>query len=211
MRMKNLFSTFLLFLAVCTAAAAQNPVTVFAESVKGRCVKAEYTFVYKSGGIPVNGSGSLSFQGSAFCLSGNGLRIICDGSTRWTVDEESKECYIETVESTSPDYEQNPALLLTALDKAFSTPPAAKASNLSGHSTTSVSLTPLKGNTYLKGVTAHFLSDGSLYALVVTLKDGGVTTVTLKNLKKEKPVNLSPAFTLDTSTLDSSYVITDLR
>ena len=209
--MKNIFTTILLFLAVCTGAASQNPVTAFAESVKGRCVKTEYSFVYKNGSIPVTGSGTLSFQGDAFCLKGNGMRIICDGSTRWTIDEESKECYIETVESSSPDYEQNPALLLTALDKAFSISPAATASNLAGRSTTAVALSPLKGNAYLKGVTAHFLSDGSLHALVVTLKDGSITTITLKGLKKEKPVSISPAFTFDPSSLDSSYVVTDLR
>lgn len=201
----------MLSVTVCLAAAARNPVTAFAESVKGKCVKAQYSFVYKNGSIPVSGSGTLVFQDNAFCLSGNGLRIICDGSTRWTVDEESKECYIESVESASPDYEQNPALLLTALDKAFSVPPAATASNLAGRSTSAVSLTPLKGNTYLKAVTVHFLSDGSLHALVVTLRDGSTTTITLKGLKKETPVPLSPTFTLAPSSLDSSYVITDLR
>ena len=209
--MKRFFVATLLLAAVCFASSAQNPVTAFANSVKGRCVKAEYSFVYRNGSIPVNGGGTLVFQGNAFSLNGNGLRIICNGSTRWTLDEESKECYIETVGSTSPDYEQNPALLLTALDKAFSVSPAAKASNLAGRSTTAYALTPLEGNDYLKGVTAHFLSDGSLHALVVTLKDGSTTTITLKSIKKEKPVSVSPAFTLDISSLDSSYVITDLR
>ncbi len=209
--MKRFFAAILLSVTVCLAAAAQNPVTAFAGSVKGKCVKAQYSFVYKNGSIPVSGSGTLIFQDNAFCLSGNGLRIICDGSTRWTVDEESKECYIESVESASSDYEQNPALLLAALDKAFSVPPAAKASNLAGRSTSAVSLTPLKGNTYLKAVTAHFLSDGSLHALVVTLRDGSTATITLKGLKKETPVPLSPTFTLALSSLDSSYLITDLR
>ena len=209
--MRKIFAAILLSLAVCLAASAQNPVKSFAESVKGKCVKTQYSFVYRNGDIPVSGSGTLVFQDNAFCLSGNGLRIICDGSTRWTVDEESKECYIESVESTSPDYEQNPALLLTALDKAFSVSSAARASNLAGRSTTAVALTPREGNTYLKGVTAHFLSDGSLHALVVTLKDGSITTITLKGLKKEKPVSISPAFTLDPSSLDRSYVITDFR
>ena len=209
--MKRFFAAILLSLAVCFTAAAQNPVKSFAESVKDRCVKAEYSFVYRTGNIPVSGSGTLVFQDNAFCLSGNGMRIVCDGSTRWTVDEESKECYIESVDESSPDYEQNPALLLTALDKAFSISPAAKASNLAGRPTTAVALTPLKGNTYLSAVTAHFLSDGSLHALVVTLKDGSTTTITLKNLKKERPVSISPAFTLNPSSLDSSYIVTDLR
>lgn len=209
--MKRILSAVLLLLAVCVSAASQNLVTAFAESVKGKCVKAEYSFVYKNGDIPVSGSGKLCFQDNAFSLSGNGLRIICDGSTRWTVDDEAKECYIETVESGSQDYEQNPALLLTALDRAFTVSSAARASNLSGRSTTAVPLTPLKGNNYLKGVTAHFLSDGSLHALVVTLRDGSTTTVTVRNLKKERPVSISPAFTFNPSSLDSSYVVTDLR
>ena len=133
---------FLLLLSVCLSAAGSNPLTAFVESVKGRCVTTGYGFVYKEGDIPISGSGTLSFQDRAFRLSGNGMRIICDGTTRWTLDEEAKECYIETVDSGSPDYEHNPALMLMALDEAFSAPAAAKPSSLDGRSTSAVSLSP---------------------------------------------------------------------
>ncbi len=202
---------FLLLLSVCLSAAGSNPLTAFVESVKGRCVTTGYGFVYKEGDIPVSGSGTLSFQDRAFRLSGNGMRIICDGTTRWTLDEEAKECYIETVDSGSPDYEQNPALMLMALDEAFSAPAAAKPSSLDGRSTSAVSLSPKADDSRLDRVTVHFLGDGSLYALVIGLRGGATVTVTLRDLKKERPVSSSPAFTLDISSLDSSYVVTDLR
>lgn len=211
MMKKNTFAAFLLLLSACFCAAAGNPVTSFVDSVKGRYVTVGYSFVYRDGDIPVSGSGTLSFQDKAFSLSGNGMRIICDGSTRWTLDEEAKECYIETLDSLSPDYEQNPALMLMALDKAFSAPSAAKSSSLAGRSTSAVSLTPLAEDSRMGRVTAHFLGEGSLYALVIDLKGGATLTLTLKELKKEKPGSISPAFTLDISSLDSSYVVTDLR
>lgn len=45
---------------------------------------------------PLKLSGTLTVQGDCYRASGNGMEIYCDGTTRWTVDPQSKEVYIET-------------------------------------------------------------------------------------------------------------------
>lgn len=45
-------------------------------------------------------SGSLVLQGDCYHAKGNGLEIYSDGHTRWTVDRESKEVYIESSTGT---------------------------------------------------------------------------------------------------------------
>lgn len=48
------------------------------------------------GYAPVELSGSLLLQGNCYRAEGNGVEIYCDGGTRWTVDREEKEVYIES-------------------------------------------------------------------------------------------------------------------
>ena len=45
--------------------------------------------------MPVAQEGSAVIDGNCFCIKGKGLEIWCDGTTRWTVDTEAKEVYIE--------------------------------------------------------------------------------------------------------------------
>lgn len=40
-------------------------------------------------------SGTIILQGNCYFAKGNGMEIYCDGKTRWTVDPEEKEVYIE--------------------------------------------------------------------------------------------------------------------
>ena len=46
-------------------------------------------------GTPVRLSGIILLQGNCYYAEGNGLKLYCNGPTRWTVDEEEKEVYIE--------------------------------------------------------------------------------------------------------------------
>lgn len=46
-------------------------------------------------GTPVRLSGIILLQGNCYYAEGNGLKIYCNGPTRWTVDEEEMEVYIE--------------------------------------------------------------------------------------------------------------------
>ena len=45
--------------------------------------------------IALNFSGDAVVQGECYHFSGNGLEIYCDGESRWTLDTEAKEVYIE--------------------------------------------------------------------------------------------------------------------
>ena len=72
---------------------AQNPDidALRAMIQKGR-VTIDYSFVYEGN---VNYSGRITVQDECFKAVGNGFEIYCDGSSRWTVDPEAKEVYIE--------------------------------------------------------------------------------------------------------------------
>lgn len=47
------------------------------------------------GDMTVTGNGSAVIQDDCYHVDTNGLDIWCDGQTRWTIDKESKEVYIE--------------------------------------------------------------------------------------------------------------------
>ena len=55
-------------------------------------------------------SGNLEVEDNAFRLDALGLRIISDGITRWTLDDEAREAVVETVQKE--DVTANPALLI---------------------------------------------------------------------------------------------------
>ena len=48
--------------------------------------------------ITLTYEGDALVQGECYHLAGNGLEIICDGQTRWTVDAEAREVYIENAD-----------------------------------------------------------------------------------------------------------------
>jgi hypothetical protein len=48
--------------------------------------------------ITLTYEGDALVQGECYHLAGNGLEIICDGVTRWTVDAEAREVYIENAD-----------------------------------------------------------------------------------------------------------------
>ena len=62
---------------------------------EGQRVSLNYSCAV-DGYAPVELSGSLLLQGNCYRAEGNGVEIYCDGSTRWTVDREEKEVYIES-------------------------------------------------------------------------------------------------------------------
>lgn len=47
------------------------------------------------GEVPVKFKGTILLQDDCYCMKGNGLEIYCNGGTRWTLDREAKEAYIE--------------------------------------------------------------------------------------------------------------------
>lgn len=64
-------------------------------------ISLAYNCSISTNGTLVLLSGSLVLQGDCYHAKGNGLEIYSDGHTRWTVDRESKEVYIESSTGTT--------------------------------------------------------------------------------------------------------------
>ena len=78
-----------------TAAAQQPQLTELAAHLQTDRISLRYACTLTQD-TPVKLSGSLLVQGECYRAVGNGMEIYCDGATRWTVDPDSKEVYIET-------------------------------------------------------------------------------------------------------------------
>lgn len=61
--------------------------------------------------VPVKQSGTAVIDGDCYVLRSSGLEVFCDGTTRWTVDRESKEVYVELSGGTR-DFLADPAAYL---------------------------------------------------------------------------------------------------
>lgn len=100
------------FLAACMGSVAQTRIPLL-DKVPGHRVQCRYTYsVSKDGGdFSEVTKGSLEVEDNAFRLDALGLRIISDGNTRWTLDDEAREAVVETVDKE--DVTANPALLIS--------------------------------------------------------------------------------------------------
>ena len=87
--MKRLLTSLLILISVTVSAQ-----TFVKEVEAGKRIELNYSYKMR-GDVPVQGSGKAIIQFPCFKTEGNGLRIISDGKTRWTMDLEAKEVYIE--------------------------------------------------------------------------------------------------------------------
>ncbi len=205
----------LAFLAVSvTSGAKSTALSTFIEKVAASCVSFDYSFSAKSQGTTMKGDGNVKVQGSAFFLVGNGLEIWCDGKTRWTVDRDAEEAVVENVMDYGDELAANPALLVTSVDTFFTEISFGK-SQVGGKT---VDVSTLKPNSEednsmeIVGLKLYFKTGTSLLTGAwVEFADGTVTDLTISNLKYSERTNEKESFRFDEKTLDSSYVITDLR
>lgn len=87
--------TAALGLLCCIPAIAQSPeIDMILEKSKTQRVTLNYTCSI-SDLSPVSIKGKLVIQGDCYFAEGYGMRIYCNGNTRWTIDTDSKEVYIE--------------------------------------------------------------------------------------------------------------------
>ena len=88
---------FLILLALLplTAAAQRYTLDTVAAHLRTDRISLQYACTIAQP-APVQLSGDLLIQGDCYRAKGNGMEIYCNGTTRWTVDPESKEVYIET-------------------------------------------------------------------------------------------------------------------
>lgn len=95
---------------------AQNRIPQL-DRARGRRVQFHYVYSLSKAGTafsPVT-EGDAVVEDGAYRLSGLGLDVTCDGTTRWTRDREAQELVIETVDTAS--VLDNPALLMATYER----------------------------------------------------------------------------------------------
>ena len=107
------FLTILAAALVSAAAFAQGSIPIL-DRVPGHRVQFHYTYSLSQGGKPMTQvtDGDVTVEDNAFLLSGLGLEVRSDGTTRWSIDREAEEVLIEKVEKE--DILTNPALFISS-------------------------------------------------------------------------------------------------
>ena len=108
--MKRLVS-ILLFSLSFWGLQAQEGIPLL-DKVAGKRVHFHYSYSLSRKGadfFPVT-DGQVTVEGNAYILEGLGMKVVSDGSTRWTLDPEAKEAVVEAVQKE--DLFTNPALFI---------------------------------------------------------------------------------------------------
>ena len=103
----------LMALSLTLGAFAQGSIPIL-DRVPGHRVHFHYTYSLSQGGKPMTQvtDGDVTVEDNAYLLSGLGLEMRSDGTTRWSVDREAEEVLIEKVEKE--DILTNPALFISS-------------------------------------------------------------------------------------------------
>lgn len=80
-----------------TAGAQEAQIRKIMERLDDSMISLSYSCTV-AGQVPLHLEGTLLLQGNCYRAEGNGMVIFCDGHTRWTVDPEEAEVYIEDSE-----------------------------------------------------------------------------------------------------------------
>ena len=208
MRKTIIILAALLAASVC-ADAKSKILERFIDKVSSSLVSFDYSFSLQSSKskAKMTGEGNVKIQG-------NGLEVWCDGSTRWTVDRMSEEALVEYVDDSADSYATNPALMISAVDSAF-TEVSSGASKFQGKVADESVLSPKVKGKYSMDISQLklFFKTGTaeLIGAEVKLNDGSVSEFVIKNLSYSDKTEKKESFRFDEKTLDNSYVITDLR
>ena len=194
--------------------AKSKTLSAFVDKVSVSLVSFDYSFTMPTKKARMTGEGTVKVQGGSFLVDGNGLEVWCDGKTRWTIDRISEEALVESVDDSYDSYATNPALMIASIDNAFREE-SFGSSKFGGKVVDASVLTPAnkgKGSMDIAGLKLFFKSGTTiLIGAEVTLNDGSVSEFTITNLKFEGAGKTKESFRFDEKTLDSSYVVTDLR
>lgn len=105
------FVSVLLFSLLLQGLQAQDGIPLL-DKVAGKRVHFHYSYSLSRSGAdfsPVM-EGKVTMEGNAYILEGLGMKVVSDGSTRWTLDPEAKEAVVEAVQKE--DLFTNPALFI---------------------------------------------------------------------------------------------------
>lgn len=175
-------------------------------------ISFSYTYEAERGKVSMKGQGKTVIQGNAYILDVDGMEIYCDGTSKWTLDRGAQELVIEDYDGYTADISADPVLLLGNLTGFFEVS-SQSYTEFDGHKALKVSLSP-KSESKFKGVILYFRDDPSesdiLVGASVEMSDGTVTDFSISDFRYDPKGDLS-RFSFDSSSLDSSWVITDLR
>ena len=98
-----------ILLSLCAFAQGGIPLL---DRVPGHRVQFHYTYSLSQGGKPMTQvtDGDVTVEDNAYQLSGLGLEVRSDGTTRWSMDRAAEEVLIEQV--AKEDIFTNPALFI---------------------------------------------------------------------------------------------------
>ncbi|MBR4775692.1 MAG: hypothetical protein IK008_06310 [Bacteroidales bacterium] len=110
--MKRVFF-ILSFILLTFSAGAQQSIALL-DKVEGHRVTFHYTYNLSQNGDPFKPvtDGDVTLEGNNYVMEGLGLKVISDGTTRWTLDESAGEAVVENVEKE--DIFTNPALFISS-------------------------------------------------------------------------------------------------
>ncbi len=146
-------------------------------------------------------------QGSAYRTEADGLEIYCDGTVVWTVDRAAREVVIEAYDSSADAAEANPLSLLRQFGELFS---IASVSEDDGSDIRTYRLEAGPSSNIRELVAGIAVTGDRIAFARLELKDGTVIDCTIPSFSFSSAVD-SRLYTFDVSTLDSNYIITDLR
>ncbi len=173
----------------------------FVRKVTSSDVRICYVLSVRGGGTD---AGVAELCGNSYRLEGEGFDIRCDGKTVWTVDSSAKEVVVEDAASGGASL-SNPASLLADMKSSFRLVNSGEAV-YKGRKYHGVRLVPV-GKSELSSVELFFDKE-NLTASTFTLSDGSIVDFEFPEVSfLEKKVT----FSFDTSSLDSSWVVSDMR
>lgn len=188
------------------SAASPKEAEAFVKSIASEPFSFSYDYEIFTE-VLVVGSGKACVFGKSYRVESGDMLFCSDGKTRWTVDSDSKEIYIESVDEASKDYLSNPAALLSSLSEAFTIAEEGSLT-LSGKHYNGFKLVPSVKGTGLSSVTLYFSGKTPARVEVVPV-DGPKAVFTLASFAEDKKDGTR--FTVDPASYGKSFLVTDLR
>lgn len=204
---------------LCCLAATLTFISVSAQSVQDRFVSAaknhsvefSYSFVMHAS-APVSGNGTAKVQGECFSVDGNGMKVMCDGRTRWIVDEKAREVIVESVTGDEESLMVDPALIVKDLNAHFKTV-SSSAVMEKGQQLVKVQFAPRSSSAGISSMTIWFSEKNHNRPVIakasLKMKDGTVTDFTVPSMSFA-PLSSLSQYVFPTSGLDPSWVVTEL-
>lgn len=169
-------------------------------------VTLSYMYSAEVTGVPMKGNGNLTIQGNMWLNEMGNIKIICDGASIWTIDDDSKEVIIDSAENGIADFISNPALLFTRMNDYFDIRTVRLSPD--GKYRTFILTTREDSNMEYFNLEVR-TADNSIQKASFALDDGTSVRITVDEMTVDtkKPVT----YFRPSQAFDSSWIVTDLR